>query len=284
MITGPEALERAQVEEREFVHAFGGFSLEIPGAVLVTNERIPVPRFNAVSSVRVARERMAGFFERALDHYYQRALRPMFRVPKPVAPEIERSLRHFGFRPAEHDSALLLQASPFLDTAAADEFTVREARPPEIDLVVGFWMEVREREEFRRALEVVWHHPNPDESIRPFLALRAGEAVSAALVYRHGRHAGIHNVATQVPARGQGAATALVAGILRTFPAEIESVSIRADHPRIRQRLERLDFELGVDEAVFVLPAEAQLVLPGSGTAGPPRWRPPRNPPARADR
>ncbi|HTT45035.1 MAG TPA: hypothetical protein VMH38_03340, partial [Thermoplasmata archaeon] len=83
MATGPTEpeVEAALATERQFVLTLGGFALELAGATLVTHEKLPVPRFNFVQELGVGRERQTTFFEHALDHYFQRALRPTFRVP-----------------------------------------------------------------------------------------------------------------------------------------------------------------------------------------------------------
>ncbi|MCI4367196.1 MAG: hypothetical protein L3K08_05550, partial [Thermoplasmata archaeon] len=68
--------EAARAAERGFVRLLGGYTVGLAGGTLLVNERIPVPRFNIVQSVRVARTRQAQFFESALDHYFQRGVRP----------------------------------------------------------------------------------------------------------------------------------------------------------------------------------------------------------------
>ena len=85
---------------RSFVVALGGFVLEFAGGALVTHERIAVPAFNYVDLDRLAPDRQTAFFERALDHYFQRAIRPSFRARRPVPAHVDRSLRAFGFVPA----------------------------------------------------------------------------------------------------------------------------------------------------------------------------------------
>ena len=104
------ATEAALEAERQFVLTLGGFALEIPGATLVTHEKIPVPRFNFVQEMGVGRERQTAFFERALDHYFQRALRPTFRVPLPVPDHVDIGLRRFGFRARSAPLVLLLSS------------------------------------------------------------------------------------------------------------------------------------------------------------------------------
>ena len=202
-------VEAALEVERQFVLTLGGFALETAGAYLVTHERIPAPRFNFVQELGVAPERQTAFFERALDHYFQRALRPRFRAPFPVAAHIDAGLRRFGFRPRPAPLVLLLDA-PDRPRPTGEPPDVRPAKTSELDLVASFWTAERERPEFRAALHVAWTHPNPHERLQPLLAFRRAEAVSAALVYRYRNVAGIYAVATRPSARGQGAASDLV--------------------------------------------------------------------------
>jgi GNAT superfamily N-acetyltransferase len=277
------ATEAALEAERQFVLTLGGFALEIPGATLVTHERIPAPRFNFVQEMGVGPERQAAFFERALDHYFQRALRPTFRVPLPVPSHVGDGLRRLGFRPRPGTLALLLSTDQAPETVAP-EVTVRRAEPGEIDLVASFWSTPEERPEFRTALEIAWRHPNPHEQLAPLLAFLDGAPVASALVYRYRTSAGIHAVATQPSARGRGAASELVA-----FAREQDPVgpgprySILADSPRLEARLGRLGFRRARAFQEYELPPEAQLAIPPVGPPGPPQWRPPRRAAGRRD-
>jgi RimJ/RimL family protein N-acetyltransferase len=262
--------------ERQFVLTLGGFTLEIAGANLVTHERLPVPRFNFVEELGVGPERQSPFFERALDHYFQRALRPTFRVPNPVAPHLDAGLRRFGFLPREAPLVLLTETPGHRDVDSPAG--VRPARPSELDLVAAFWTNERERPEFRAALDVAWSHPNPPEQLVPLLAFRDDEPVAVALVYRYRDSAGIHGVATRPTARGRGAATDLVRFALAANVAGRGArYSIFADSARIQQRLERLGFRAARTFRVYELPAGAELAVPFPGPPAPPRWRPPRN-------
>lgn len=268
--------DAALVAERQFVLTLGGFALEVPGASLVTHERLPVPRFNFVQERGAGAERQSAFFERALDHYFQRALRPTFRAALPVAPHIDAGLRRFGFR-ARASLLVLLLDHPDPPSPREASHDVRIARPAEIDLVASFWTSERERPEFRAALDTAWSHPNPYERMQPILAFRNGEAVSAALVYRYRASAGIHAVATRASARGQGAASAIVRFVLATAPVGPGvRYSIFADSPRLEQRLRTLGFVPEASFREYELPPSAQLVLAPPGPATPPRWRPPR--------
>ncbi|HTS32518.1 MAG TPA: GNAT family N-acetyltransferase [Thermoplasmata archaeon] len=273
------AVEAALEAERQFVLTLGGFALEVAGAKLVTHEKIPAPRFNFVQELGVGRERQTAFFERALDHYFQRALRPTFRVPLPAAAHVDRGLRRFGFRPRDAPLTLLLEDGrrPTIDPGAT---VVREANPSEVERVASFWSDERERPELRTALDVAWNHPNPHEQLVPLLATVDKEVVAAAIVYRHRAAAGIHFVATRPSSRGRGAASALVLHALRERPVGPATfLSIYADSERLGLRLARLGFAPARSFLEYELPRSAELAIPAPGPPGPPRWRPPRQPP-----
>ena len=264
--------------ERKFVLTLGGFSLEVAGAALVTHEKLPVPRFNFVQELGVGRERQAAFFEHALDHYFQRALRPTFRVPTPVPDHVDTGLRRFGFRPKESSLVLMLSGGSAPASAASD-VDVRPAHRNELDIVASFWTSDRERPEFRTALDIAWAHPHPNERLVPLLATLGSEAVSAALIYRYRNVAGIHAVATRVAKRGRGAASALVEFALRRQPAgPVESYSMFADSSRLEGGLRRLGFRPAREFAEYELPRSAELAFPSPGPPTGPRWRPPRLP------
>jgi hypothetical protein len=268
--------ELALEVERQFVLTLGGIGLEIAGARLLTHERLPSPRFNFVEELGVGADRQTSFFERALDHYFQRALRPTFRVPIPVAAHVDAGLRRFGFVPRPAPLVLMLD-TPGAPRPAAAPSDVRAATLEELDLVASFWTTERERPEFRSALHVAWTHPNPRERLVPLLAFRAGEAVSATLVYRYRQAAGIYAVATRATARGQGAASDLVRFATANDPVGAGvRYSIFADSARLELRLEVLGFTAARSFREYELPADAELALAPGGAVGPPRWRPPR--------
>jgi GNAT superfamily N-acetyltransferase len=268
------ATEAALDAERQFVLTLGGYALEMAGATLVTHEKLPVPRFNFVQELGVGAERQTAFFERALDHYFQRALRPTFRVPEPVAGHVDAGLRRFGFRPTAHPLALMLATGASPPTTAG-AVSVRVAEFGEADLVASFWASERERPEFRTALEVAWSHPNPHEQLRPLLATLKDRVVASAIVYRYRSSAGIHAVATTPSARGQGAASDLVSFALREDPVGTGvRYSMFADSARLEARLEKLGFRSARRFQQYELPANAELALPPPGPPGPPQWRP----------
>jgi len=269
-------IEAALEAERQLVLTLGGFALEVAGATLVTHEKIPAPRFNFVQELGVGPERQTAFFERALDHYFQRALRPTFRVPVPVPPHVDRGLRRFQFVPKREALTLMLGTSE-PGSPAVEGIAVRAARGDELDLLVSFWSDAKERPELRTALDVAWHHPNPHEELVPLLASVSDVPVAAALLYRYRGAAGLHFVATRPSARGQGAATSIVAYARRERPLHGGAIlSIFADSERLERRLERLGFVAARSFVEYELPRDAHLALPPPGPPGPPRWRPPR--------
>ncbi|MGA8303675.1 MAG: GNAT family N-acetyltransferase [Thermoplasmata archaeon] len=269
-------IDAALETERQFVLTLGGLVLGVAGARLVTHERLPVPRFNFVEEIEVGPERQSAFFERALDHYFQRALRPTFRVRLPVTPHIDAGLRRFGFTPRPTPLVLFLSESPTVPPTLSAG-TVRPAVPSELDLVASFWTAAQERAEFRAALDVAWSHPNASERLQPILAFRDGEAISAALVYRYRQMAGIYAVATRPDARGLGGASDVVRFATANDPAGPGvRYSIFSDSSRLESRLRALGFSRARSFREYELPSGAELTLAPAGPAGPPRWRPPR--------
>ena len=276
-------VESALREEREFVLAMGGFALEIPGAVLVTNERIPVPRFNFVQDVRVSRDRMAAFFERALDHYFQRALRPRCNIALPVPLFLQEQLLRLGFVRELEDRTVFLSTPLSRPQRLPADLDVRPAEPEELPDVARFWLGDRESAELTRSLDVITEHPNPQEEGRPFIALHNSELVATAVLYRHASVAGIHGVATRAQSRGQGAATALVQRIRSSDEARrAAAIAIWSESQRLSRHLLGLGFHAAGRFACFVLPADARMEIQKAPIASVPRWRPPRTaqPPA----
>lgn len=271
-------MESALREERELVLTLGGFALELAGGVLVLNERVPVPRFNFIQYIRIHRNRQSAFLERALDHYFQRALRPSIRAEQPVPAFLDATLRHLGFRPSPDSWSLLFHRGPRGSPPIDADYEVRPATADELPVVARFWTADTEREEFLRALSVALEHPNPEERLVPTVALRRGQPASAALLHQFRSSVGIHGVATQPSERGQGAASALVAGVLRDpLIAEAATpIAMWSASGRLDRRLSTLGFDVAVRYAVYELPPSAELSLPPTAPPAPPRWRPPR--------
>jgi GNAT superfamily N-acetyltransferase len=277
-------IDAALRAEREFVYTLGGFALELAGAALITHEKLPVPRFNFVQELGVGRERQTSFFEHALDHYFQRALRPTFRVPVPVSAHVDAGLRRFGFRPMGSLLVLMLSDGP-VTAGSTPRSRVRVADHSDLDLIASFWTSERERPEFRAALDVAWAHPNPHEQLVPLVASLEGEDVSAALVYRYRAAAGIHAVATRPPARGRGAASDLVRfAVAHDVAGPGVRFSMFADSPRLERRLETLGFRSVRSFTQYELPPSVELAFPAPGPQLEPQWRPPRKAPSEAAR
>jgi GNAT superfamily N-acetyltransferase len=273
------AADAALETETQLVLTLGGYALELAGARLVTNEHVAVPRFNFVQEFGVARERQTAFFERALDHYFQRALRPTFRVPIPVPEYLDANLQRLGFRARPAPLALMLRA-PSSAPAAPPQHPVRVARDTELDRVASFWTSERERPELAAALSVAIHHPNPHERLIPVLAELSGAPVSVALVYRYRDMAGIFGVSTQPEARGHGVASDLLRGVIA---AELAGPGcpyfLFAASARLADRLTTLGFRTARTFREYDLSSDHALGIPAPGPPGPPRWRPPRRSP-----
>ncbi len=278
MADGDAALDTvaALAAERQFVLSLGGFALEVAGGVLVTHERVPAPRFNFVEVEEVSPERQTAFFERALDHYFQRAIRPVFRLRDRPPNHLDAALRKFGFVARPEPLSLLLHDGR-TNGEVAPGVEVRAARPDELDRVAEVWTTPRDRPELRAALETVWSHPNPSERLAPLLASVDGEVASAAVVYRHGSTSGVHLAATAPPARGRGAASALVAYAAGRHPAGPSNRTfLLADSTLALSPLGEVGFRPVERFRVYDLPPSAELSLPPPGPPAPPRWRPPR--------
>jgi GNAT superfamily N-acetyltransferase len=274
---------RAAGSERAFVLALGGFAYDVAGASFVTHERIPVPRFNFVVVGNVGADRQTSFFESALDHYFQRALRPTFRVPAPAASHVDAGLRRFGFRARSAPHSLLWTRAGGRPTRASGPM-VRLATRDDLDAITALWMAERERPEFRRSLDVLWSHPNEGERVIPLLAEVDGVPVGGGVVYVYDGVAGLHGVATIPGSRGRGVASALVTRALGLSELEtLGAVVLAVDSPAAERPLGALGFSALRRFVEYELPLGTELTLPDPGPPQPPRWRPPRNPGAAAD-
>jgi hypothetical protein len=274
----PELAELAAGTDRAFVLATGGFSLELAGGSLVTHERIPVPRFNHVLLHPLSPGRQTAFFEKALDHYFQRALRPTFRVVGPIPRHVDETLQGLAFR-RRAEPYTLWWASPAHPTDTVGEITVREAGPEELDSVVGFWTDGPHREELRRSLDVLSNHPNPGERLVPLLAQRGNDLVGSAVLLEQPPVASLHGVASAPGARNRGVGTAMVTYALGlSEPKRVRAVVLGSDSPRAALPLGRAGFIWLREFVEYELPAWAQLTMPDPGPPQPPRWRPPRQP------
>lgn len=260
--------------ERSFVLALGGAALSIAGATLVAHERVPISRFNYVEVHGVSPERQTGFFERALDFYFQRALRPTFRLPIPEPAHLVRVLRGFAFEPA-HEPVRVLAAE--LAGQAPARTAAEPPSTPDLAALADLWADERERPELRAALDVAVRFPNPAEELVPVVVRQSGSAIAAAAVFRDRDVGAIFGVTTQSEHRGRGTATALVESIVRSSPVgPVRQLVMWADSERLATRLGRLGFSEVARFRPFELPLEASFPIPAPGPATPPRWRPPR--------
>jgi GNAT superfamily N-acetyltransferase len=279
---GAFGIDLARRLHRDLILSLGGFAYELAGGSLVTHERIPVPSFNFVDGARVSVRRQTAFFEKALDHYFQRALRPSFRVDPEVPVHVDQTLRHFGFVPADEPLVFLVAPTRTIPSAGRS-LEVEEVGPDRAREIAAFWTHERERDEFARALDVVANHPNPGERLIPLVARSGSRTAAAALLYRRGDHAEVDAVATLPEMRGRGIATGLVEGALDAAAREgASTLSVLSTTPRLTARLRPLGFLEAGRLIEYRLPAGAQLAIPPPGPPTPPRWRPPRAPKADA--
>jgi hypothetical protein len=267
----------ALAAERGFVRLFGGYTVGLAGGTLLVNERIPIARFNRVQTVRVAPERQAQFFEAALDHYFQRALRPTFRVTLPVPSHVDATLRGLAFRPRALEECWLV-AGPERPPAPTPSMPVRGGDPSMLSALLPLLTGAPETLEFRRQLEVGWRHPNPGERLVPFWVQGPdADPWSAGLAYLRGSCLDIESVVTPPDNRGRGAATSLVHGILGDPVARgARYVALRSSEPRLAARLAPAGFEVADRARVYDLPSDADLVLRKPPATGRPFWRPER--------
>jgi hypothetical protein len=271
--------DRAVRVERAFVLATGGFSLEVAGASFVTHERIPVPRFNFITVGRIGADRQTATFERALDHYFQRALRPSIRVPWPVPAHVDKTVRALAFR-GRTEPHTLLWARPGTGRTPSSEIGARRALPEELDLVLGFWTDGPHRAELRRAIEVAWTHPNPGERLVPLLAESDGDLVGSAIVLVEDSVASLHGLAARPGPNPSGIISSLI-GLAPRLPEtqDTGAVVVAADRVSVESQLIGLGFHRLRRFVEYELASDAQLTMPDPGPAQPARWRPPRTPP-----
>ncbi len=273
---GPGVLS-AQAAERGFVRLFGGYTVGLAGGTLLVNERLPFPRFNFVQLVRVAAERQSGFFEAALDHYFQRGLRPEFRVALPVPSHVEEALEKLSFRPVAPEEEWLVAGPdrPHPVPAATSAGPVPEERWEEL---IDLWIGATGRAEFRRCLEVGRSRPNPGERLEVFGTQSVDGALRCVgLPYRRGPCLDLEAVITPPSRRGAGAATEWVVAALASPLAQgAAHVALRSTEPRLAGRLAPLGFEVALRCRRFELPADAALALRAPAPSSGPRWRPPR--------
>ncbi len=277
----PVAAERVLRARRAFVQALGGYTLELPGASLVTHERVPVPMFNFVLAERIGPGRQSAFFERCLDHYFQRALRPTILTRIPVPPHLERGFEEFGFERAPDPVVLLEAAGRHGEPPGTGLPEVREVAAKDIAHLVHFWIGPVGTDELTRSFEVLLAHPNPEERLTPLAARRDGREIAFAALYEEAGLAGLHGVGTLPSERGMGAASALaLAARARTEGRGDPPLTTWVRSERTAARLNALGYRSVGRRAEYLLPEGVALHIPPPGPPGPPRWRPPRAGPA----
>lgn len=270
--------------ERSLLLSLGGYAFEVSGGTLLLHERIPVPRFNFVQVEALSPQRQTGFFERTLDQYFQRAIRPTFRVPLPVPTHIDRTLHDLGFRPRAEPASMLGRVRARVPPRRSPP-TILAGPSAATDALVPFWSEPRDAPLLASAIEVLRHHPNPGETLVPVLATEEGRPVAAALVYGHHGMAFIFGVSTVPTARGRGVASALVEWILSHPPgSNARLTAILSERRRLDRHLQALGFRAWVRWRVYELLPDAELTLPPRLPSGGPLWRPPRGGPAPGSR
>ncbi len=278
-MTGPSLAELAEallIDERAMVLSLGGFTVGFAGGTLLLHDRIPVPRFNFATVDRVGQNRLAGFFERALDQYFQRAIRPAFRVPHPVPAYIDQTLRRLGFSPREEPLDVL--AGRRIANRPLGYGTAHFADGEDARDLAQLWVGPKESPEFATAVDILCHHPNPGEELRPVVVDENGERLGAALIYRHDDRALFFGISTQPSARGRGVATGLVRYVMRSrLGGRKVTYGLISESARLTRHLARLGFRRLRSMTVYELRAGAELSLPAVPTAGPPHWRPPRS-------
>jgi hypothetical protein len=269
----PEAIATALDLERRFVLTLGGFSHEIAGATLVTLERVPAERFNYADVHEVSPQRLTALVERSLDHYFQRAIRPVFRVPEPVPEPLDAALRRVGFLSEPDPVGVFVSGGSSLGGRSILS-TARRAERSELDALLPFWAPARARLDLRAAIDNAWAHPNPQEELVPMVTMREGTPAGAGIVYAfRGARALVLAGDVTDPAAGPTDG-ALLDGAVRDDPSRPLWVLAPTGHDgrpsappgfRLVRTLRR-----------FRLSPKAQLDLGPLPPPGPPRWRPPR--------
>ncbi len=276
--SGPDPLSWAE-EERALVCALGGYALQLSGGWLVTHERLPGSRFNFIDIGPVAPARRTAFLERALDHYFQRALRPVVRL-RPTAPsEIIEALERLGFRERPVPQQLLV-CGPEPGRPPESGRPVRALTPGELPLLHRLWGGFRELPEIRASLDVAIAAPARDEEVIPVAAAAEDGPASVGILHGWNGLWGLHGVATLPGHRGNGWASDLAIGSSRLARDHGGNwLGLRLDSDRVPSGLSRAGFRVREPYRVFDLPHDRALEIPPAGPPQPPRWRPPRAPP-----
>jgi len=271
----PDPMRWAE-EERALICALGGYALQLSGGWLVTHERLAGSRFNFIDIGPLAPARRTAFLERALDHYFQRALRPIVRMDPLAPPGIIDSLERLGFEEREAPLQLLVRG-PGSPREMTPRHPVRPLTIEELPLLHRLWGGPKELPEIRASLDVAVSAPARGEEVLPVAAIAGSGPVSVGLLHGWNGMWGLHAVATLPGHRGGGWASELTIGSWGLCErAHGGRLGLRLDSARVPSRLAAAGFDSVARYRVFELPGDHALEIPPPGPPQPPRWRPPR--------
>lgn len=275
---GPDPMLWAE-EERALVCALGGYALQLSGGWLVTHERLGGSRFNFIDIGPLAPARRTAFLERALDHYFQRALRPVVRLEPSAPTEIVESLERLGFRERTFPQQLLVRG-PGPGGETNPSRPVRPLTAEELPLLYRLWGGSKELPEIRASLDVAVAAPARGEKVVPVAAITEEGPASVGVLHGWNGMWGLHAVTTLPGHRGGGWASDLTIGSwYLSGRAEGGWLGLRLDSHRIPSRLGGAGLGCLVRYRIFELPTDRALEIPPPGPPQPPRWRPPRSHP-----
>ncbi|MFG1530574.1 MAG: hypothetical protein AAFA34_04805, partial [Thermoplasmata archaeon] len=177
----PDPMRWAE-EERALICALGGYALQLSGGWLVTHERLAGSRFNFIDIGPLAPARRTAFLERALDHYFQRALRPIVRMDPLAPPGIIDSLERLGFEEREAPLQLLVRG-PGSPREMTPRHPVRPLTIEELPLLHRLWGGPKELPEIRASLDVAVSAPARGEEVLPVAAIAGSGPVSVGLLH-----------------------------------------------------------------------------------------------------
>ncbi|MGI0129712.1 MAG: hypothetical protein ACREEC_06140, partial [Thermoplasmata archaeon] len=228
----------------------------------------------------VGSQRQASFFERALDHYFQRALRPRVLLRSPAPRHLDEGFRRFGFRRVRERVRLMSSSQSSGLSVGSSPVDVVAPPPEEVGRVLPFWASASEQAEISMALDVLAFHPNPSEQFVPLVASRDGRDVASAIAYSDGRVAGFHEAASDASELGRETTAELLLHAARLLlPPKPPTLGVWVRDAALVDRLQRIGFEPVGERIEYELPLDVELDFPRPGPPTPPRWRPPRTAP-----